>query len=636
MQHQMDSPPSFDPTREAAGKEFRTWALNSSPPNNILRPKLLRHLEQGTSDDCSCFAPRQLKPCSASAYQLVNSESRASSLNVPALEGSSSGLPQGSLVPSVPLGSRPPRVSTGLPSTIDPIYDLSTPSLPDPPSTRPSSDFLPSGQSTVRPRIESPRAFFTAALGRSKEKRVKRLVGVVEGFSKAKELPDGSHKPFCSGWPRISGSEVGSEAESTPKTFEAEVADRLCRLKQIRQNIRRGDWEASRLWLICLAHEVEHISKWEGIDTYTNRGVDRVSAATKIVEKHLGPVKDDLKKSRNIFQVMKEGGPAAMLVDDGGRPPSIWERDMTMGDITIVYVYKRNILPHLDDLTRSHDPDASYAMKDCFLTYGWRFSGLLSSSTKVMEILRPYLQQKRPHVGGGPGDSESTNKRRRVDRPGASTSRPDHDFPETSLDWFSPGSIDQATSSGIDNTVESMPRSNSSHLISFDARNGTRDLTDAATMGNLDYAFNSSDELTDPATASILGYAVNSPDEFTDPTTASNLGYTNSSGEITDLDTADFLQSTHDQSMDALSNLDYEMDPPVVELLQWTVNGSDALTDPSTDRFLQGAISPTQLYLMDNFIYPSHDQHLPNASTPGCIRSTDDKQSDDSLYTGQS
>ena len=33
-QHQMDCPSGFEPTEEAAGKRFRTRALNSSP-NNI-------------------------------------------------------------------------------------------------------------------------------------------------------------------------------------------------------------------------------------------------------------------------------------------------------------------------------------------------------------------------------------------------------------------------------------------------------------------------------------------------------------------------------------------------------------------------------------------------------------------------
>ena len=148
---------------------------------------------------------------------------------------------------------------------------------------------------------------------------------------------------------------------------------------------------------------------------------------------------------------------------------------MTLDDITFFYRFKGDRLPQ----TKSHDPDAAHAIRGCFLRYGWSSSELLSSSTEVMEILGPYLASARPRDSG-------TNKRQRLDQPGASASCPDHHF---SLDQFTPGSIDQATSSGIDNTVGSMPRS-SSHLISFDARNWTRNLTDPATRGNLDYAFN--------------------------------------------------------------------------------------------------------------------------------------------------
>jgi hypothetical protein len=153
---------------------------------------------------------------------------------------------------------------------------------------------------------------------------VKRLVKVVQGFSKAKELSNGQDKSFWSRWPRIfrPEPEVECEAESTPKTFEARLADRLCRLKQVRQQIRKGDWEARRLWLLCLAHEVEYVSQWKGIDGYTSKGFDGVCAAIDIIKKHLGEVieTDDIKKSRNVFQIFEVGGPAALLLDDAGRP----------------------------------------------------------------------------------------------------------------------------------------------------------------------------------------------------------------------------------------------------------------------------------------------------------------------------
>jgi hypothetical protein len=244
-----------------------------------------------------------------------------------------------------------------------------------------------------------------------------------------------------------------------------------------------------------------------------------------------------------------------------------WERDMTIGDINIVYVYKRDMLPHLYKQTRSYDSAASNAIKDCFLAYGWSFPDLLHSETKVMAILIPYLQQKRSYDSGWSEDSGSADKRQRVNRPEAFTSYPDH------------------------KTVESIPRSNSSHLISFDTINRARDLTDTRTMNNLSYAFNSSDELTDTATVSILGHTVNDPDEVTDPPTARNFGYTiNSSDEITDLDIPDFL-----------SQPNYEVNSAAA-FLEWSVNGSGALTDASTDSFLQRATSPNQLYRMV-FVY---------------------------------
>jgi hypothetical protein len=251
---------------------------------------------------------------------------------------------------------------------------------------------------------------------------------------------------------------------------------------------------------------------------------------------------------------------------------------MTLDDITIFYAYKRNELPQHKQ-TESHDPDAACAIENCFLAIGWSSQELLRSETKVMVILRLY-QSKRPHADEGPGDSESGNERRCVDQPGVSAP-PDHNLLATCES---------------DNTVESMNRSNSSHLIPFNAGNGTRNLTDPATMGNLDYAFNR-DDLTDPAMMGNLGYAFNSSDELTDPATMGKLCDTINGPAADDLGyAADFLQSIHDQSMDALPN----------ETLWWTVNESD----PSTHMFLQGAASATQLYLMNDFTYQSHDPHL--------------------------
>jgi hypothetical protein len=197
-----------------------------------------------------------------------------------------------------------------------------------------------------------------------------------------------------------------------------------------------------------------------------------------------------------------------------------------------------------------------------------------------MAILIPYLQPKELHADGGPGN---------FDRPGASAACPNHHFPATLLNQFSLDSndFDPAPSSGIYNTVESIPGWNPSHLT-FDAINGTRD---PATMGDLGNAVNISIDL---AIEGILSYTVNSQHEFADPAAERIFDYTiSNSYNITDLNTDDFLQSTHDQSMGTLSN--YETDPFVDEHLLWAVNESGALTDPSTRRILQRAASPNQI-----------------------------------------
>jgi hypothetical protein len=280
---------------------------------------------------------------------------------------------------------------------------------------------------------------------------------------------------------------------------------------------------------------------------------------------------------------------------------------MNMDKITLVYQFKKNRLSQLDEQTRSHDFEASCTIRDCFLGYGWSSSELLGSNTKVMAILNPYLQPEGLHIDDGLGN---------FDRRGASAARPNHHFPATSLNQFSLDSndFDPAPSSGIYNTVESISGWNPSHLT-FGARDGTRD---PATMGSLGDAINSS---IDPTTEGILSYTVNSQHEFIDPAAERIFDYAiNNSYNITDFNTDDLLQSTHDQSMNTLSN--YETDPLVEEQLLWTVHESAAVTDPSTRSVLQRAASPNQIYLMN--------------ISQTWLRSTDNGQFDGNWYTEQS
>ena len=69
---------------------------------------------------------------------------------------------------------------------------------------------------------------------------------------------------------------------------------------------------------------MEYISQWEGIDVYTSRGVDRRSAITKIVAKHLEIGANNLlKRCNNIVYLMTEGGLAVVLLDNGARSRNV-------------------------------------------------------------------------------------------------------------------------------------------------------------------------------------------------------------------------------------------------------------------------------------------------------------------------
>ena len=192
---------------------------------------------------------------------------------------------------------------------------------------------------------------------------------------------------------------------------------------------------------------------------------------------------------------------------------------MTKSDITSVYAYKRDMLPSVDERTRSRDPDASHAIKDCFLAYGWSSEELLRSNTTVVAILKRHLSGKRPHAGFGPEDPESAHKRWRVDEAQqAYDSCPHRDILATSSDQLAMpySDLNRTASAEVNNNLDNTPGSTSSYLKLSSTRDWTRDLADAATISNLGYAFQTSAQLEDPATTDILNHTVNSLGDFTD------------------------------------------------------------------------------------------------------------------------
>ncbi|KAH8591183.1 hypothetical protein B0O99DRAFT_690789 [Bisporella sp. PMI_857] len=292
--------------------------------------------------------------------------------------------------------SRPPcisRSSTGFPLVTNTVYDPLIPSPPD----------LSSGQATGDPGAENPHIFFTAKLGGSNEKRVKRLVDVVQNFSNAEKLSGESCELFARQWSRVFNSEPDAEynAEFILETaFETKVASRLRRLKIARPKIRKRDEKGERLWLVYLAHEVEYISQHNDIDHYTAKGVGRMSVAKTIARRYLDSATSNYKRSQNFVELLKEGGPSS-LIEDWDTTSSTWEKNIIREDIAHIFAYRRDKLPHLDELARLHDPVVARTIVNGFLAYGWSFPELLRSSTTVMKALKPYLQEQRSHTDSG-------------------------------------------------------------------------------------------------------------------------------------------------------------------------------------------------------------------------------------------
>ena len=190
---------------------------------------------------------------------------------------------------------------------------------PSPPSlsTPPSTTHAKTSDAVLSSDKRSPRTFFRAAIGQNKEKQVERLVRAVQSFATAVDRPSSFYENF---WSVYLPTNPAMEPTSDPSRKDLkevsadEVRNRLLRLKAVRQIAKHG--VAGRLCRIFFAHEVDYISQWNDLDT-SGRGVGRLSAAMNTVARlssvALKDVQYDLKKSRNIMQVLEEGGPSSVV-----------------------------------------------------------------------------------------------------------------------------------------------------------------------------------------------------------------------------------------------------------------------------------------------------------------------------------
>jgi hypothetical protein len=287
-------------------------------------------LELGTADNCCYLAPLRFKSSTASI--LASSQSSLLSLQNPQSSFSLplDGLACSALTASQPFSDSPS--STGFSSTADTPYDFSTVATStDPSPARPSTDLSSSSRSSDR-RAESLEAFFAAELEteinnekqrKQRKKRVQQLARAVQGFTEYKEPPDTFYRDF---WSVTSQIFNGHEAGSAPKgDLKAEVAYRLGRLGKARNRIPSKDEITRRLCLVFLAHDVEYISRQEGMET--SKGVGKKSTAMQIaaealseapeeVQSVLKGVRSDCKGCRNYMDLVEEGPSLLLEVGD--------------------------------------------------------------------------------------------------------------------------------------------------------------------------------------------------------------------------------------------------------------------------------------------------------------------------------
>lgn len=158
--------------------------------------------------------------------------------------------------------------------------------------------------------------FFAAATGQHQKGRLDRLVDAAKRFPDIETITNRALEEFLYEW--SSAFDYRGVSQTTVDTFANKVAYRLQGLNRLQQNLERRDEKnqvARRLILILLAHEIEHISQSESIQLFTSYGITGVSAAKDMVKQHLmrHNLDDDYKRSRNVVQLMRQGGPASLL-----------------------------------------------------------------------------------------------------------------------------------------------------------------------------------------------------------------------------------------------------------------------------------------------------------------------------------
>ncbi|KAI1876756.1 uncharacterized protein JN550_000828 [Neoarthrinium moseri] len=229
--------------------------------------------------------------------------------------------------------------------------------------------------------------FFEARLG-TRRNRVRYLVRAIQGFLEAPKLAPGFVLDIWSSRSAIFTKPLTAGC-SNARLQNLYKGHR--KLKQAREQYSY----AARFCYIYLEHDLEELSKSQSLVLSQGRG--KMTAAfelqASIISTSVDVVKAERKAGRGYLQLLMEGGPGYVL-RLGCNVSTIWERKLSVKDISLIVEFLRTQTPELDREIKSHDKSATEALLDGFVAYGWSPTEILLSTSPLFEQLKHYVDLK--------------------------------------------------------------------------------------------------------------------------------------------------------------------------------------------------------------------------------------------------
>ncbi|KAF5868418.1 uncharacterized protein Bfra_012328 [Botrytis fragariae] len=239
-----------------------------------------------------------------------------------------------------------------------------------------------SSNPTIPNILVKAREFFELRLA-NRGNRARYLVRAVQGFLEAPQLPCDFAKEM---WNKKSA--IFSKPQVTGSTA------RFRSLYEGHRKIKRGGEEylaAARFCYIYLEHDLEQIIQSQKLVLSQGRG--KVTAAFQLQAKNISITMDALraerKAGRGYIRLLMEGGPGFVL-RMGSNVSTIWERKLSVSDITLIIEFIKTYAGDLYDNIKSYDQAAVQALLNGFIAYGWTNTEIRETRSSLFDELQRY------------------------------------------------------------------------------------------------------------------------------------------------------------------------------------------------------------------------------------------------------